>query len=132
MPAYIIIGGTGSGIGGAIADSLTTAGHKVYRTSRRQEAEADILLDATDFDAVDIAFSKVLEKESHIEGVVNCAGSLLLKPAHLTTAKQYHHVIDASLTTSFAVARAAGKYMTNGGVCCFHLIGGCLAGACQS
>ena len=50
-----------------------------------------------------------------LDGVVNCCGSLLLKPAHLTSEEQYKNVIDASLTTAFATVRAAGKYLHQGG-----------------
>jgi NAD(P)-dependent dehydrogenase (short-subunit alcohol dehydrogenase family) len=68
-------------------------------------------LDATDFDAV----NEVFKQAGSIDGVVNCAGSLLLKSAHTTSQEQYQAVIDSSLTTSFATVRAAGMHMKDGG-----------------
>jgi 3-oxoacyl-[acyl-carrier protein] reductase len=38
-----------------------------------------------------------------------------LKPAHLTSRDEYLNTVHASLTTSFAVVRSAGKYMHNTG-----------------
>lgn len=115
MANYIVIASS-SGIGQAVVKQLLFEGHKVYQTSRQEsEINPDAVLDATDFDAVDNVFASAKEKMGGIDGVVNCAGSLLLKPAHLTSKKQYEDIINASLTTSFAVVRAAGKYITDGG-----------------
>ena len=115
MANYLVIAAS-SGIGQAVVTALTAQGHSVFQTSREPgKIEQDALLDATDFDAVDAVFSAAQEKLGPLDGVVNCSGSLLLKPAHMTSKDQYQSVIDASLTTSFAVARAAGKHMTSGG-----------------
>ncbi len=48
-----------------------------------------------------------------IAGLVDCAGSLLLKPAHLTSQAEYEATIAASLTTAFATVRAAGRTMAS-------------------
>jgi NAD(P)-dependent dehydrogenase (short-subunit alcohol dehydrogenase family) len=111
MANFLIIAAS-SDIGSATCELLKSAGHKVFTTSRGQsKITPDFILDATDFDAVDSVFKQVGE----IDGVVNCCGSLLLKPAHLTSKEQYQAVVEASLTTSFAVVRSCGKYMTKGG-----------------
>jgi 3-oxoacyl-[acyl-carrier protein] reductase len=115
MANYLVIAAS-SGIGQAVVTGLLTKGHHVFQTSRSQDKiNPDALLDATDFDAVDQVFVAAQSKLGKLDGVVNCSGALLLKPAHMTSKEQYQTVIDASLTTSFAVARAAGKYMTDGG-----------------
>jgi NAD(P)-dependent dehydrogenase (short-subunit alcohol dehydrogenase family) len=44
-----------------------------------------------------------------IDGIVNCAGSILLKPAHLTTEAEWRQTIEANLTTAFATVRAGAK-----------------------
>ncbi|OYW73543.1 MAG: hypothetical protein B7Z26_11950 [Asticcacaulis sp. 32-58-5] len=113
MAHFLIIAGS-SDIGQATKALLIAQGHTVTTTAR-DGASGDIALDATDFAAVEQAFSKAMETHGPIDGVVNCAGSLWLKPAHLTSAEQFRAVIDASLTTAFAVVRAAGKHMTAGG-----------------
>jgi len=110
--AHFLVISASSSIGQATVNLLKGAGHSVFTTARdKNKINPDILLDATNFDAVDGAF----EQAGTIDGVVNCSGSLLLKPAHLTTKDQYEGVIDASLTTAFATVRAAGKHMNKGG-----------------
>jgi len=111
MAHYLIIAAS-SGIGQATATLLKENGHSVFTTARDTSKIApDAILDATDFQAVD----EVFKQAGHVDGVVNCSGSLLLKSAHLTSKEQYNTVIDASLTTAFATMRAAGKHMNKGG-----------------
>lgn len=115
MANYIVVAASSS-IGKSVVAGLLAKGHHVFQTSRAAGKTAhDVLLDATDFDAVDQAFVTAKEKMGTIDGVVNCAGSLLLKPAHLTSKAQFQEVIDSSLTTSFSVVRAAGKHLNKGG-----------------
>lgn len=114
--ANVIVIAAASGIGQATVIGLRAAGHQVFTTARNADKiTPDAVLDATDFDAVDAAFAQAITAMGSIDGVVNCAGSLLLKSAHLTSQQQYQSVIDASLTTAFATVRAAGKHMGNGG-----------------
>lgn len=111
MANFLIIAAS-SGIGQAVVHQLKSEGHTVFKTARdNSKITPDAYLDATDFDAVE----EIFKKAGDLNGVVNCSGSLLLKPSHLTTKEQYNSVIESSLTTSFAAVRAAGKYMTNGG-----------------
>jgi 3-oxoacyl-[acyl-carrier protein] reductase len=111
MAHYLIIAAS-SGIGHATTELLRFAGHSVFTTARdNTKITPDAILDATDFDAVDGVFQQAGE----LDGVVNCSGSLLLKPAHSTSKEQYQSVVDASLTTAFATVRAAGKHMNKGG-----------------
>lgn len=86
-------------------------GDSVFTTARdNSKIESQALLDATDFDAVNDAFKAV----GQIDGVFNCAGSLLLKSAHTISHEPYQAVIDSSLTTAFATVRAAGIHMKEG------------------
>lgn len=110
--AHFLVLSASSGIGQATVSLLKKAGHNVFTTARNtSKITPDAVLDATDFEAVDTVFKQAAD----IDGVVNCSGSLLLKPAHLTTKEQYQSVIDASLTTAFATVRSAGKHMNKGG-----------------
>jgi len=43
--------------------------------------------------------------------VLNCAGSILLKPAHLTTADELGQVLTTNLISAFATVRAAALVM---------------------
>ena len=111
MAHYLVIAASSS-IGQALTDALRAQGDSVFTTARdRSKINPDIVLDATDFDAVNEAF----RLSGAIDGVVNCSGTLLLKPAHTTNKEQYQSVIDASLTTSFATVNAAGNHMKQGG-----------------
>ncbi|ESQ75075.1 SDR family NAD(P)-dependent oxidoreductase [Asticcacaulis sp. AC402] len=110
--AHFLILAAASAIGQATASQLRAAGHTVVTTARdRSRIDADLLLDARDFDAVD----RVVRDAGQLDGIVNCAGSLMLRAAHLTTRAQYDETIAASLTTAFATVRAAGRHMTQGG-----------------
>ena len=64
---------------------------------------------------VETIFQRVIEVHGRLDGVVNCAGSLLLKPAHLTTPEEWSETLGVNLGTAFAVVRAAGRLMTRGG-----------------
>ena len=122
-PAYLIVAGT-SAIGAALAHRLAESGATLTLTGRTTDAVAAIaeplgaaheVLDATDFDAVDRCVRETAERAGRLDGVVNCAGSLLLKPAHLTRADDYAATIAANLTTAFAVTRSAARVLADGG-----------------
>ena len=111
MANYLVIAAS-SAIGQALVDILISQGDSVFTTARdNSKIQPNAQLNATDFDAV----CEVFKQAGQIDGVVNCAGSLLLKSAHTTSKEQYQAVIDASLTTAFATVRAAGMHMKGGG-----------------
>lgn len=111
MAHYLIIAAS-SCIGQAVTTALKAQGDTVFTTARdKTKINPDMILNATDFDAVNEAF----QQAGTVDGVVNCSGSLFLKPAHTTSKEQYQSVMDASLTTSFATVHAAGHHMKQGG-----------------
>jgi len=50
-----------------------------------------------------------------LDGIANCFGSLLLKPAHLTTDEELEATLAISLKSAFATVRAAARTMKQGG-----------------
>lgn len=115
MANFIVVAAS-SGIGAATTAQLESAGHRVFKTARdTAKITPDVVFDATDFAATEEAFNTARASMGEVHGVINCAGSLLLKPAHLTSAADYQAVIAASLTTAFSVVRAAAKIMPQGG-----------------
>lgn len=123
--AYLLIGGYG-GIGSALARTLTDAGAKVTIAGRdgdKARTLADELgahalegLDATDADAVKRAVDAAAEQHGRLDGAVNLPGSILLKPAHLTTPDELRQTLDVNLVTAFNLVRAASQALrTEGG-----------------
>lgn len=116
----VLIVGGGGGIGSAVARRLVADGHSVFLVGRDEgrlaAAAADTraataTVDATDFAAVDAVADQAAETLGGLTGIVCCAGSLLLKPAHLTTAEEWQATLAANLTTAFACVRAAGRLL---------------------
>lgn len=124
QPMVVIFGGTG-GIGAALARQLTAAGCRLAIVARGQgrldslgsELNAGVLrADATDSAAVEQCFDAIIEKHGQLDGVVNCVGSLMLKPAHLTTDADWAATINANLNSSFYILRSAvSRMMRTGG-----------------
>lgn len=123
MANYLIIAAT-SDIGAQVSEQLHQQGHAMWLTGRQEERISTLaaaltasysVLDATDFEAVNQTFATAKAAFGSIDGVVCCAGSLLLKPAHLTSWDEYLSVIQANLTTGFAVVRAAGQHLHDTG-----------------
>ncbi len=120
----VVVVGAYGGIGRAVCEILRSQGAHVAMVGR-DEAKLRSLVDmvgglpivgdATSFADMVAAFEKATDSFGPLTGVVNCAGSLLLKPAHLTSEDEYAATIAANLTTAFSVCHAAGKVMTGGG-----------------
>ncbi len=120
----VIVVGAYGGIGRAVCERLHSAGAHVAVFGRDQEQLASlaratgalpVVGDASRFAEMDAAFERATAELGPLTGAVNCAGSLLLKPAHLTTEAEYASTVLANLTTAFALCHAAGKTMTDGG-----------------
>ena len=121
--AFVVVGGSG-GIGSAIARRLALRGAVLVLAAREQVRLEEVAgslgaacepIDATDFDAVERLLKGAAERFGRVAGVVNAVGSIILRPAHLTSRDDFHETIARNLTTAFAVVRAAGKVMIDGG-----------------
>jgi 3-oxoacyl-[acyl-carrier protein] reductase len=122
-PVHLIIGATGA-TGSATVRRLRAAGADVAIAARDQAALDALaaetgatahVVDARDIAAVAALVDEVVEAYGRLDGVANLAGSVLLKPAHLTTADEFHETIATNLTSAFAVVRAAAPAMRSGG-----------------
>jgi NAD(P)-dependent dehydrogenase (short-subunit alcohol dehydrogenase family) len=119
-----IVGGAG-GIGAAVARGIVASGGRVFLAGRdagklaalaAELGAAHAPLDASDPDAVDACADDAAEALGGLTGIACCAGSLLLKPAHLTTSAEWQATLAANLTTAFGCVRAAGRLLkTTGG-----------------
>ncbi len=108
-----VIGAAG-GIGSALCRSLAVEGARLTLIGRdRQRLETlaaetggvAVVCDAAVMEDLD----SVLAAVEDLYGIVNCAGSLLLKPAHATTPAEFDQCISANLRTAFATVRAGVK-----------------------
>jgi NAD(P)-dependent dehydrogenase (short-subunit alcohol dehydrogenase family) len=121
---YFIAGGTG-GIGSEVARRLRVEGSEVVLAARnearlreraREIGARAVPMDATRPEAVTGAFDAALGEGRPLLGVVNCIGTILLKPAHLTSDEEWRTTLDTNLTSSFLLLReAARRMMTTGG-----------------
>ena len=120
----VLILGAAGGIGGALARRLAGQGTKLVlagRDSARLEAMAaetggtTLALDATKPAEVEAAAAKAVEWHGRLDGVANCVGSILLKPAHLTSEEEWDAVMSTNLKSAYATVRAAARAMTAGG-----------------
>jgi len=121
--AYLILGAAG-GIGSRIAHALAADGATLVlagRSLERLTPLADALgaeawtVDAADFAAVEALTSDTAARHGRVAGMVNAVGSILLKPAHLTSEAELAETLRLNLQTAFATVRAAGRVMTQGG-----------------
>jgi 3-oxoacyl-[acyl-carrier protein] reductase len=123
-PVTLIVGAAG-GVGSATARMLAARGHRLFLAGRDRaalealgtELAADgvATLDARDIAAVTGWVTEVAERTGRIDGITNLAGSILLKPAHLTTPEEWDDTLATNLTSAFAVIRAAAPRMREHG-----------------
>jgi 3-oxoacyl-[acyl-carrier protein] reductase len=116
---YLIFGATG-GVGTVLCKTLQGQGHRVIASGRDPQKLAilaselgtpPLLADAT----VAAEVADVFAQAGAIDGVANCVGSLLLKPAHITTDEEWAAVLRTNLDSAFYVVRGAAKSMMSTG-----------------
>jgi NAD(P)-dependent dehydrogenase (short-subunit alcohol dehydrogenase family) len=122
-PVFLILGGSG-GIGSALARKLRDQNARLILAARdeaRLQAIAQetggesFSLDATIPGEVERCAEQVCESHGRLDGIANCVGSVLLKPAHLTSDEDWNKTLQLNLGTAFATVRAAGKFIRGAG-----------------
>jgi len=124
MARILILGGAG-GIGSATAERISARGDAVVLAGRTEATlmaraaalgAAHRVVDARDFDALERLVGELVAEPDGLHGIACCVGSIVLKPAHLTSSADFEAAIATNLTTAFATVRAAGKHLSaNGG-----------------
>lgn len=103
-----------------MARLVVAAGGRVFlagRDAARLEATANELgmpwgtVEATDPDKIDACADAAAAALGGLDGITNCVGSILLKPAHLTSTADWNATIATNLTSAFGCVRAAGRLL---------------------
>lgn len=115
----VILGATGA-IGSEVARRLAAQGAELYLggrdtkgldTLRRELNASGARIDARQPESIEALVAKAAETTGRLDGLVNCVGSILLKPAHLTRWEEWDETVAVNLGTCFAALRAAVRPM---------------------
>jgi 3-oxoacyl-[acyl-carrier protein] reductase len=120
----VVIFGAYGGIGSELARRLGAKGYRLLLAGRNanklsllaQELNAaTFAVEATDSKQIEAAAAHAAEIFGCLDGIANCFGSLILKPAHITTDAELEETLAVNLKSAFATVRAAARNMKGGG-----------------
>ncbi len=114
----VIVTGGSSGIGRCTASALKENGCIVYEFSRRNipmEGVTHLSVDVTDEDAVNAAVQQVLQKETKIDAVINCAGFGISGAVEFTSMEQAKAQFDVNFFGTVNVNKAVLSFMRHQG-----------------
>ncbi|MEM9064817.1 MAG: SDR family oxidoreductase [Planctomycetota bacterium] len=126
--ACAVVGATG-GIGRVLCHRLASSGRPLAISARADGPLSDLRSEleskgatvfSRSFDASDASLTEGFLTEAANElgpvtGLANTVGSILVKPAHLTSPDDFDSVLKTNLYTAFACVRAAAKTMRKDG-----------------
>jgi len=122
-PVILVAGATG-GIGSEVCRRLAASGARLALVARGEDRLQELAsetggepfpADATRFDEMERVADAAVERWGALDGAVNCVGSILLRPAHLTRESEWQETIALNLTSAFAVLRSAVSRMREDG-----------------
>jgi 3-oxoacyl-[acyl-carrier protein] reductase len=114
---FLVLGASG-GIGRALCHTLASSGARLVLSARRREPLEEVAaslatevlvqpLDARSSQEVQLAAEAAVARFGRLDGVACCVGSIVLKPAHLTTDEEFDACLDANLRTAFAAVKGS-------------------------
>ncbi len=119
----VITGATGT-TGRCLARRLAAEGKSVFLVGRNEErlqalaSELDAkyaVADMANSDSLSEVVADAVQSGLVVDSFVNCIGSILLKPAHLTSDAEFREVVETNLFSAFATVRCAGKALRERG-----------------
>ena len=127
---YIIAGSTGT-LGSAIADELSKD-NEIFLIGRDEERlKEQSSKYQCNYELIDLSstpepreFSKIIDADIEIKGLVNCIGSILIKPLHGTSLSEFDDVIRTNLFSSYFLLASFARRMKNGSAIFFSSIAG--------
>jgi NAD(P)-dependent dehydrogenase (short-subunit alcohol dehydrogenase family) len=113
--AALMFAGEGAKV--AILDILEKEGREVERLIRKAGGSALFLkTDASKAKEVDAALAKVKRRLGPVSVLFNHAGTIIVRPFHLTTEAEYERLMDINVRSAFLVCRAVvAQMLENGG-----------------
>lgn len=122
--SYVALLGASGTIGTCLARRLTARGTPLIllgrQADRLQTLGAELsqpwaVFDAGSSASLDAILREQLAVHGPLAGIVNCIGSLLLKPAHGTSDDEFRSMVETNLFTAFAAVKVAGKLLRETG-----------------
>ncbi|MEI2774853.1 MAG: SDR family oxidoreductase [Tetrasphaera sp.] len=120
----LVVGGYG-GIGGAVAQLLSSAGaavaiagrdpHRAQHAAGYLPRAVGVLCDVTDPDSCAAAIADTVTALGGIDILINCAGSLSVAPSLIVDKESLQATVDSNLVGAFTIAQAAGRAMKAAG-----------------
>jgi len=120
----VIVGATG-GIGQSVCKQLAEAGGEAFLIGRSADKLTELsntygwghaVADGTDWDQLDGVVSSAEGLLGEINVAINLAGSVMLKPIHLTSREEWDATLLANLTTAAGLIKScAPRMFSNGG-----------------
>lgn len=123
MSSIAILGATGT-IGSVLARRLVRHGKQILLVGRDEEklrslseelGQPFVTVDLTSSQPLEEALRAVVDVDGGFHALVNCIGSILLKPAHVTTDDEFRQVVETNLFTAFATVRVGAKLLRERG-----------------
>ena len=121
----IILGGSG-GIGSCLTHELSK-NHNLYISSTNDGKLTNILSDLkkynvsgekfsyTNFESMELFLNNAKSYLGEIDCIINCIGSLLLKPPHVTKEAELENVFKANVFSCFSVLKHGFKFLKQKG-----------------
>ena len=127
---YIIAGSTGT-LGSAITEELTKT-EDIFIIGRDEDKlKAQASKYSCNYQVLDLLstpepreFSKVIDSDVEIKGLVNCIGSILIKPLHGTSLDEFNDVITTNLFSSYFLLASFARRMKDGSAIFFSSVAG--------
>lgn len=114
--SYTIVFGATGGIGTRLCEILTQQKKRILIAGRNEEKARLLaqrlnqdyhIVDLSSSAAVQASIGQIQAKYGNFDNVVNCIGSLFLKPLELTTDEEWKNVLTCNLTYAFYILKAA-------------------------
>ena len=127
---YIIAGSTGT-LGSAITEELSKTDDIfiIGRDNDKLKTQANKY--NCNYQVLDLLntpepreFTKIIEPDVEIKGLVNCIGSILIKPLHGTSIEEFNDVITTNLFSSYYLLSSFARRMKNGSAIFFSSVAG--------